>query len=107
MLPSHGGPFRGLHARIDQLVAHHEERLAATLEACARPATAVEVMPRLFDRELDRHQLGFALGETLAHLNLLVGDGRIQRDLDTNGRLPLPAPLGDGSTSGLSPPGSG
>jgi glyoxylase-like metal-dependent hydrolase (beta-lactamase superfamily II) len=87
VLPSHGGPFRGLHARIDQLVTHHEERLAATLEACARPATAVEVMPRLFDRTLDRHQLGFALGETLAHLNLLVTDGRIARDLDRDGRF--------------------
>jgi glyoxylase-like metal-dependent hydrolase (beta-lactamase superfamily II) len=87
VLPSHGGPFRGLHARIDQLVEHHEERLAATLEACARPATAVEVMPRLFDRKLDRHQLGFALGETLAHLNLLVARGAIVRRLDPDDRL--------------------
>ena len=27
------------------------ERLAATLEACGRPATAVEIMPQLFDRD--------------------------------------------------------
>jgi glyoxylase-like metal-dependent hydrolase (beta-lactamase superfamily II) len=87
VLPSHGGPFHGLHARIDRLVAHHEERLAATLEACARPATAVEIMPRLFDRELDRHQLGFALGETLAHLNLLVRQGAILRELAPDDRF--------------------
>jgi glyoxylase-like metal-dependent hydrolase (beta-lactamase superfamily II) len=87
VLPSHGRPFRGLHARIDQLVAHHRERLAATLEACRRPATAVEIMPHLFDRELDRHQLGFAIAETVAHLNFLVADGRIERRLDADQRL--------------------
>jgi glyoxylase-like metal-dependent hydrolase (beta-lactamase superfamily II) len=87
VLPSHGRPFRGLHARIDQLVAHHRERLAATLEACTRPATAVEIMPHLFDRELDRHQLGFAIAETVAHLNFLIADGRIERRLDADQRL--------------------
>jgi glyoxylase-like metal-dependent hydrolase (beta-lactamase superfamily II) len=87
VLPSHGRPFRGLHARIDQLVAHHRERLAATLEACLRPATAVEIMPHLFDRELDRHQLGFAIAETVAHLNYLLAEGRIERRLDADGRL--------------------
>src|SRR5918996_3555379 len=77
VLPSHGRPFRGLHVRIDQLVAHHRERLAATLEACRRPATAVEIMPHLFDRRLDRHQLSFAIAETLAHLNYLLAEGRL------------------------------
>jgi glyoxylase-like metal-dependent hydrolase (beta-lactamase superfamily II) len=87
VLPSHGRPFRGLHARIDQLVEHHHERLAATVEACRRPATAVEIMPHLFDRELDRHQLSFAIAETLAHLNFLVEQGTVLRRLDDDGRL--------------------
>ncbi len=87
VLPSHGRPFRGLHVRIDQLVAHHRTRLAATLEACREPATAVEIMPHLFDRKLDRHQLGFAIGETVAHLNYLLADGRLERRLDPDGRL--------------------
>jgi glyoxylase-like metal-dependent hydrolase (beta-lactamase superfamily II) len=87
VLPSHGPPFRGLRARIDQLVAHHEERLAATLEACATPATVAEVMPRLFDRALDGHQLQFALGESLAHLNCLVERGKISRQLNADGCL--------------------
>ncbi|MGH6919789.1 MAG: MBL fold metallo-hydrolase [Geminicoccaceae bacterium] len=87
VLPSHGRPFRGLHARIDQLVAHHRERLAAALEACRQPATAVEIMPLLFDRELDRHQLGFAVAETVAHLNYLLAEGRIERRLDADQRL--------------------
>jgi glyoxylase-like metal-dependent hydrolase (beta-lactamase superfamily II) len=87
VLPSHGRPFRGLHLRIDQLAAHHAERLEATLAACTAPSTAVEVMPRLFDRVLDVHQLAFALGETVAHLNYLVADGRLGRRLDDDGRL--------------------
>jgi len=87
VLPSHGQPFFGLHGRIDQLIAHHDARLARTVEACARPATVVDIIPALFDRELDAHQLGFALGEALAHLNHLVGQGRLARRLDDDGRL--------------------
>jgi glyoxylase-like metal-dependent hydrolase (beta-lactamase superfamily II) len=87
VLPSHGQPFRGLRTRIDQLVDHHQQRLEATLDACRANATIVEVMPKLFQRQLDRHQMGFALGETLAHLNLLIGQGTILRSLDDDGRL--------------------
>jgi glyoxylase-like metal-dependent hydrolase (beta-lactamase superfamily II) len=87
VLPSHGLPFRGLQERIDQLIAHHRERLALALEACVTPVTLTEVMPRLFDRALDVHQLQFALGESLAHLNYLVGQGQLERGLDADGRL--------------------
>ena len=68
VLPSHGLPFRGLHARLDALAAHHVERLAALDAAAAEPLTARELFPVLFRRELDAQQLSFALGETLAHL---------------------------------------
>jgi glyoxylase-like metal-dependent hydrolase (beta-lactamase superfamily II) len=87
VLPSHGLPFRGLHARIDQLIGHHHERLERALEACATPVTLAEVMPRLFDRTLDVHQLQFALGESLAHLNHLVEQDRLARELHADGRL--------------------
>jgi glyoxylase-like metal-dependent hydrolase (beta-lactamase superfamily II) len=87
VLPSHGPPFRGLHERIDQLIGHHRERLERAFEACARPLTLAEVMPRLFDRALDVHQLQFALGESLAHLNFLVEQGRLDRQTDADGRL--------------------
>jgi len=33
----------------------------------------------LFRRKLDAHQLGFAIGETLAHLQYLVNTGRMRR----------------------------
>lgn len=85
VLPSHGQPFRGLHARIDQLIGHHEERLERAVDAAADGRTAVEIMPALFDRELDAHQLGFALGEAIAHLNHLVCKGLLLRAEDSDG----------------------
>ena len=79
VLPSHGLPFVGLHARIAQLRAHHEERLAVLEAALETPKTAAEVIPTLFSRALDTHQVVFALGEALAHLNHLVALGRAER----------------------------
>lgn len=77
VLPSHGVPFEGLHDRLAQLAEHHAERLERTLAACAAPATAAAVLQALFQRALDAHQMGFALAETLAHLNRLIGLGRL------------------------------
>ncbi|MEM6902364.1 MAG: MBL fold metallo-hydrolase [Pseudomonadota bacterium] len=85
VLPSHGRPFRGLHGRIDWLLAHHEERLNATLTACRDPATAKQVMLQLFDRQLDPHQWGFAMGEALAHLHALMAKGAVTRQMADDG----------------------
>ncbi len=85
VLPSHGQPFQGLHARIDQLIDHHEDRLDRAVDAAGRGASAVEIMPALFERELDAHQLGFALGEALAHLNHLVAKDVLIRETDADG----------------------
>ena len=85
VLPSHGQPFHGLHARIDELVAHHQDRLDRAVGAAGDGRTAVEIMPALFERELNDHQLGFALGEALAHLNHLVFKGVITRTADSSG----------------------
>ncbi len=87
VLPSHGKPFRGLHTRIRQLFDHHAERLAEVLEACAVPRSAVDIVPIMFKRKLDAHQLGFALGEALAHLHQLWLDGQLRRTLDADGVL--------------------
>lgn len=77
VLPSHDGPFTGLHERLEALGHHHDERLEATIEACARPVTAVQVLETLFRRNLDDHQLFFAIGESLAHLHFLEGEGKV------------------------------
>jgi glyoxylase-like metal-dependent hydrolase (beta-lactamase superfamily II) len=79
VLPSHGRPFRGLHTRIAQLRAHHDARLAEVMQACATPRSAMDIVPVMFRRELDAHQLTFALGEALAHLHKLWVDGAVRR----------------------------
>jgi glyoxylase-like metal-dependent hydrolase (beta-lactamase superfamily II) len=86
VLPSHGKPFRGLHARIDQLQGHHTDRLAEVMAACAvQPHSAFEILPVLFKRPLDLHQLTFALGEALAHLHALWLGGDLQRVRQADG----------------------
>jgi glyoxylase-like metal-dependent hydrolase (beta-lactamase superfamily II) len=80
VLPSHGKPFRGLHARIGQLAAHHDERFADLRAACARePQTAASLLPVLFRRPLDLHQTTFAMGEAIAHLHALWHRGELRR----------------------------
>jgi glyoxylase-like metal-dependent hydrolase (beta-lactamase superfamily II) len=79
VLPSHGKPFRGLHTRIEQLRKHHVARLEEVRVACAVPRSAVDIVPVMFRRPLDAHQLSFAVGEALAHLHTLWYDGILNR----------------------------
>jgi glyoxylase-like metal-dependent hydrolase (beta-lactamase superfamily II) len=79
VLPSHNLPFFGLHARIDELRAHHQMRCEELLAALTRPLSAVDLLPVLFRRPLDPHQTAFALGEALAHLRYLEGQGSVDR----------------------------
>jgi len=85
VLPSHGKPFRGLHTRIDQLREHHVARLAEVHEACRAPSSAMDIVPIMFRRPLDAHQLSFALGEALAHLHKLWNDGMLKRVTGADG----------------------
>jgi glyoxylase-like metal-dependent hydrolase (beta-lactamase superfamily II) len=93
VLPSHGFPFQGLHFRINELRAHHVDRLNETLEACAqKPHTARDIVPIMFRRELDLHQMTFAMGEAIAHLNYLWRDGQLKRELCSDGILRFSVP---------------
>ncbi len=93
VLPSHGKPFRGAHARVEELTAHHQERFAELLEALkAGPRSAADLLGVLFRRPLDAHQTFFAMGEAIAHLHYLYYAGRIVRNEGTDGvmRYALP-----------------
>lgn len=93
VLPSHGLPFKGLHARIDQLQAHHADRFAEVLEACAKaPLTAFQLVPVLFKRALDLHQMTFAMGESIAHCHALWQRGLLLRLVGGDGRIRFAAP---------------
>ena len=78
VLPGHQLPFYGLHTRSDELAAHHETRCAAIAEACrAAPRSAAELVPVLFTRELDPHQMSFAFSEVQAHVNYMLRKGEL------------------------------
>ena len=69
--------------RIDEMFAHHDERLDTTYEAVKSNAgiTADGVSQAVFRLgELNYHQSRFAIAETLAHLDLLEGQGKIGRE---------------------------
>ena len=86
VLPSHGLPFRGAHARVAALEAHHAERLERLVVACSDgPRSAEELMPVLFTRKLDMHGLFFAMSETIAHLHYLYYEGRLRREPGADG----------------------
>jgi hypothetical protein len=44
-----------------------------------KPQSAADIVPMMFKRKLDIHQMTFALGEALAHLHLLWLDGELVR----------------------------
>ncbi|MBM3522633.1 MAG: MBL fold metallo-hydrolase [Alphaproteobacteria bacterium] len=81
VLPSHHGPFRGLAARVAEIQGLHVKRLATLEVFCAEPRTAHECLPQLFNRPLNGQQMAFAMGEAIAHLHYLAGEGRVQRVL--------------------------
>jgi glyoxylase-like metal-dependent hydrolase (beta-lactamase superfamily II) len=80
VLPSHGKPFRGAHARVGELESHHQAHFAKLLEALQGKAmSAGELLGLLFRRPLDAHQTFFAMGEAIAHLHYLYYAGRLKR----------------------------
>lgn len=85
VLPSHQLPYRGLHTRIDQLKAHHNSRCDMLLEACKEPKNAFELVDVMFGhRKLGPMDKLMAMGETIAHVNLLLNEGKVHRYLDDN-----------------------
>ena len=86
VLPGHGLPFHGLHARIEELLAHHAQRCAELAAACRlAPLSVAEIVPHLFTRPLDAHQTGFAFGEVLAHVNHMLGGGELRLESASGG----------------------
>jgi glyoxylase-like metal-dependent hydrolase (beta-lactamase superfamily II) len=85
VLPSHGKPFRGAHARVSQLEKHHEERLKDLVDSLEQPKSAGEVLPVLFRRPLDTHHMFFAMGEAIAHLHYLYYAGKARRAVGADG----------------------
>ena len=95
LLPAHGPIAPSVHARVDELLEHHEHRLALSLAAIRGTArTAYEVAGELpwtrhehrFDT-LDVFNGTLATLETLAHLDVLVARGLAVRTPGDEGDL--------------------
>jgi glyoxylase-like metal-dependent hydrolase (beta-lactamase superfamily II) len=93
LLPAHGPVRASAHLRADELISHHEIRLNAALRAVKSGAsTAFEVAKILkwtyHESSLDelnpQHQ-SMAVGEAMAHLDVLVLFGVIYSDKDLDG----------------------
>jgi glyoxylase-like metal-dependent hydrolase (beta-lactamase superfamily II) len=87
VLPAHGEPFFGLQRRVNELLAHHDQREAA-VEAVldGHQPTGADVaaaLPwtrrKLTLAELPMHQQRMAVTETLSHLEHLRAIGRAER----------------------------
>ena len=107
LLPAHGPVQATTHARVRELLEHHETRLAQTFEVAADgPVTAFEVAGALpWTRrqrkltELDPMNQLLATGETAAHLEVLVLRGQLARTrsaagIDRYSILAAAVPLG-------------
>jgi glyoxylase-like metal-dependent hydrolase (beta-lactamase superfamily II) len=90
LLPAHGPVASSSHARVEELLAHHDQRLGLCL-AAVDPAgsTAYDVARQLTwtrhernYRELDRFNAAMAAMETMVHLDLLVSRSELHRELD-------------------------
>jgi glyoxylase-like metal-dependent hydrolase (beta-lactamase superfamily II) len=87
LLPAHGPVTGSVHARVDELLAHHEDRLAASQAAVeAGAATPYEAAKALgWTRrnrsfaDLDVWNQMLAVCETAAHLLVLVAQQRLRR----------------------------
>ncbi len=72
VLPAHGRPFRGAHARLTQLIDEHEEGLAKVLERCTTPRRAIDLFEALFRAPITDANLTMATGEAVGHVNYLL-----------------------------------
>jgi len=86
VLPSHGKPFRGAHARVAELEAHHRAHFAELKRELAKgERSAADLLSVLFRRPLDAHQTFFAMGEAIAHLHYLYYAGEAKRAAGADG----------------------
>jgi glyoxylase-like metal-dependent hydrolase (beta-lactamase superfamily II) len=85
LLPAHGPVTASTHARVDELLRHHDGRLAECADAVAAGAATAYQVARVLrwtrrERHLDAldpfNQM-LAVTETRAHLELLVAQGRL------------------------------
>ncbi len=90
LLPAHGPAGGSVHARVDELLAHHAARLDAAADAVRGGAVTAAETARLLTwtrrecalDDLDPFSQMLAVLETAAHLDLLVMQSRLRSTVD-------------------------
>lgn len=99
LLPAHGPAHGTVHARVDELLFHHDQRLAEVLQAVERGGTTAYAVAQLLTwtrREMSFgllepfHQM-LAVIETAAHLDLLVSQSQLTDSVQAGVRSYAPA----------------
>ncbi len=85
VLPSHGKPFRGAHARLKALRKDHTDRLEVLLENGTKPRRVVDVFDDLFNSTINDSNRTMATGESLAHLRYLCETGAMTVETGNDG----------------------
>lgn len=85
VLPGHKLPFTGLPLRLTQMIDNHLGALDRLLAHLAQPRMAAECFVPLFKRDITGPAYGMALAESVAHLNHLLRQGLVSRDLSPDG----------------------
>jgi glyoxylase-like metal-dependent hydrolase (beta-lactamase superfamily II) len=93
LLPAHGPITASVHARVHELIAHHEQRLDATETAItANAGSSLDAAQQLTWtrretalQDLDLFNQSLAIAETKAHLDVLVLQGRATLTTGTDG----------------------
>lgn len=95
LLPAHGPVADSTHARVDELTAHHDVRLALCRDAAKATALTAFAVARelpwtrhgMHLDDLDLFNVALAVLETRAHLELLVARGDVTRATSSEGML--------------------
>lgn len=82
VIPSHGKPFTNANKRIAEIISHHNERLDTLLSILKEPNAIYPICMQLFGKQLTVHEMRFAIGETIAHLEYLVYQGECEKVLE-------------------------
>jgi glyoxylase-like metal-dependent hydrolase (beta-lactamase superfamily II) len=85
VLPGHGEPFTGVQPRLAALARGHAVALTRLERSLREPKRAVDVFGSLFARPVSDGLYAMATGESLAHLNYLLRQGRVRRERDADG----------------------
>jgi len=87
VLPAHNEPFRGLHARLEQLRESTLRGADRIRQQLAQPRSVIDLVRALYRSSVVAQQmhLNLATGETIAHLNHLIRRGEVVAADDEDG----------------------